>query len=145
MPPEDVKELARGWFRKAESDLRAVTLLLPNPDCPFDAVCFHAQQAAEKYLKGLLTFLGVDFPRTHDLEELAELIPRQVGLHVDSEELDELSQLAVVPRYPGFDEDINRDAAEQAFQSATKIKQSVMEALSRQGFDTEDEKDRRPC
>jgi HEPN domain-containing protein len=35
-----------------------------------DIVCFHAQQAAEKYLKAYLVFLEQDFPKTHALEDL---------------------------------------------------------------------------
>ncbi len=34
---------------------------------PWDIVCFHAQQAAEKALKGFLAFHGRTPPRTHDL------------------------------------------------------------------------------
>ena len=38
-----------------------------------DTACFHAQQAAEKYLKAFLCFNGIDFPKTHDIEELLGL------------------------------------------------------------------------
>jgi HEPN domain-containing protein len=41
----------------------------------FDMVSFHCQQAAEKYLKCLLTNLGIQTPRTHDLRMLVSLIP----------------------------------------------------------------------
>ena len=46
-------ELARGWFLKAESDLITARHMVES-DGPYDTACFHAQQAAEKYLKGLL-------------------------------------------------------------------------------------------
>lgn len=105
MPAERLTALVKGWFAKAESDLRNITLVLPDPDCPFDTVCFHAQQAAEKYLKGLLTFYSISFPKSHDLEELAALVPERAKLNLNIEELIELSQLAVVPRYPGFDDE----------------------------------------
>jgi len=39
----------------------------------YDAACFHAQQAAEKYLKAFLTHHDRDFPYTHNLTRLAEL------------------------------------------------------------------------
>jgi HEPN domain-containing protein len=38
-----------------------------------DAACFHAQQAAEKYLKAYLTQAGTDFPPTHNLVKLVIL------------------------------------------------------------------------
>lgn len=39
------------WVAKAENDLLAATLLLKlGRQAPADAICFHAQQCAEKYL-----------------------------------------------------------------------------------------------
>jgi len=35
-----------------------------------DAICFHAQQCAEKYLKAYLIFNGKEVRRTHDIAEL---------------------------------------------------------------------------
>jgi len=52
-----------------------MTSLLPHTlmldeNCPYDTICFHAQQCVEKYLKALLTSTHTDFPKTHDLIEL---------------------------------------------------------------------------
>ena len=52
----DKHDHARGWFRKAESDLYTAQRTLDG-DGPYDTACFHAQQVAEKYLKGLLAFM----------------------------------------------------------------------------------------
>jgi HEPN domain-containing protein len=41
------------------------------PDGPFG---FHIQQALEKLLKALLSQLGIEYPRTHDLESLVFLV-----------------------------------------------------------------------
>ena len=43
-------DLARGWLLKARSDLKACSLTLEAAG-PYDATCFHAQQAIEKSLK----------------------------------------------------------------------------------------------
>jgi hypothetical protein len=59
--------------------------------CPFDTVCFHCQQAVEKYLKALLTLLGIPAPRTHDLEVLHKLLPANSSLSVSVEALVELN------------------------------------------------------
>jgi HEPN domain-containing protein len=68
VPPE-VVEVLRQWVRKAEHDLEAASRIMATEEgCPFDTVCFHCQQAAEKYLKCLLTYLGIQAPRTHDLK-----------------------------------------------------------------------------
>ena len=39
------------WIRKAENDLKNIRASLVRADPAWDKVCFHAQQAAEKYLK----------------------------------------------------------------------------------------------
>ena len=75
VPPE-VVEVLRQWVRKAEHDLEAASRIMAVEDgCPFDTVCFHCHQAAEKYLKCLLTYLGIQAPRTHDLKAVVALIP----------------------------------------------------------------------
>ena len=65
----DEAALALGWFLKAESDLKTAQRT-EQSEGPFDTACFHAQQAVEKYLKGLLAFRREPFHRTHNLEEL---------------------------------------------------------------------------
>ena len=63
---------ARGWFLKAESDLNTAKRMLESAG-PYDTACFHAQQVAEKYLKGLLAFMDQPIPRTHNLVRLSNL------------------------------------------------------------------------
>ncbi len=78
-PPE---RIARGsdWVEKAKHDLiNAHHTLTLAEECPFDTVCFHAHQCAEKSLKGLLVAKATDFPRTHDLVVLLRLA-RSAGL-----------------------------------------------------------------
>jgi HEPN domain-containing protein len=54
---------ARGWFLKGESDLSAAHRILDG-EGPYDTACFHAQQAAEKFLKGFLALKDQPIPRT---------------------------------------------------------------------------------
>jgi HEPN domain-containing protein len=69
-----VLTIVRGWVEKAESDLKNARIVLgAGEECPADTVAFHAQQCAEKYLKALLVFEGIDFPKTHDLVGVGEL------------------------------------------------------------------------
>ena len=53
---EELEE-AQGWFHKAESDLVTARRTAAS-EGPYDTACFHAQQAAEKYLKGFLIACG---------------------------------------------------------------------------------------
>ncbi len=50
---KEKNDLVLGWVRKAGSDLVAMDASLKAG--ALDAACFHAQQAAEKYLKAYLT------------------------------------------------------------------------------------------
>ncbi len=58
------------WVAKAEADLLNIDNNLAAQDVPWDTVCFHAQQAAEKFLKAFLVARGEKPPRTHDLVAL---------------------------------------------------------------------------
>jgi HEPN domain-containing protein len=62
------------WVRKAEEDIEAARSLAVQAKPPRDIVCFHCQQAAEKYLKALLQEFGVAVPKTHNLNDLLNLL-----------------------------------------------------------------------
>ncbi|RIK49731.1 MAG: DNA-binding protein [Chloroflexi bacterium] len=64
--------------------------------------CFHSQQCGEKYLKSLLIYKGLEFPKTHDLIILDRLC-NQAGILTgfSKEDLGRLSAYAVHTRYPG--------------------------------------------
>lgn len=106
-----MKELVAEWIRKAEADAgtaRRETSVREGAN--WDAVCFHAQQAVEKYLKGLLQQEGIPFTRTHDLSVLLDLIlPVFPDLKKLSDDLEWLSAFAVEFRYPG-EEAMEEDA-----------------------------------
>lgn len=65
-------DLVKSWLRKADSDLTNARLCL-GAEKSLDTVCFHAQQAAEKYLKAYLSHYQISFPPLHNLEKLIEL------------------------------------------------------------------------
>jgi HEPN domain-containing protein len=74
--PLEKVELVRLWIEKAESDYRNFkNTLKMGDDCPYDTVCFHAQQCVEKYLKARLVYLGIDFYKTHDISKIVRLLP----------------------------------------------------------------------
>ena len=93
---------ARAWLAKADSDLTAARRLLEHAG-PYDAVCFHAQQAAEKALKALLAFASAPIPRTHNLEDLlqqcAAVMHDAEFRELERLDLAELTPFAVESRY----------------------------------------------
>jgi HEPN domain-containing protein len=98
---DPVSELARQWLIRAEHDLRVARYLLTMPDPPPESVGFHAQQCAEKALKGFLTFHQTPFERRHDLNYLIDLCaPLDHGFEQFRAKVDELTPYAVEFRYP---------------------------------------------
>ena len=97
----DEMQIARQWLAKAKNDLLNADNNLAAGKVPYDTVCFHCQQAAEKLLKAYLLASGQPAPRTHDLLLLLE---RVLSLNTAAEQLrDALSILvpyAVEIRYP---------------------------------------------
>lgn len=75
---------------------------LAASEVPTDAVCFHAQQAAEKAIKALIAARGTAPQRTHDLTTLLN-DARAAGWSVDplAEPCDVVNPYSVTARYPG--------------------------------------------
>ncbi len=88
------------WLRHARSDL-ALSCLPKTKAILYQHLCFHAQQAAEKALKAVLTDQGVAFPKTHDLAFLMEALPSATVLPPSLLDLPTLNGYAVQQRYPG--------------------------------------------
>jgi HEPN domain-containing protein len=88
------------WVQKAEDDIGSAKLLAQLLRYK-DQICFHCQQAAEKYLKAFLQELGAPVPRTHDLDTLLQLLtPHDATLRRLRRGLRTLTRYAVEYRYP---------------------------------------------
>lgn len=117
------------WVTKAEDDYRAAAALKRRRAKPlYDAVCFHCQQCAEKYLKAYLVSQGVAPAKIHDLEALVrEGMAHDVRLSVFVAASARLAQYAVIFRYPG------RSAAEadatEAMADVRRIRRAIRRRL----------------
>jgi HEPN domain-containing protein len=120
----DELALARGWFLKAESDLTTANRMVES-DGPYDTACFHAQQAVEKYLKGLLAFRGQPFHSTHNLEELQHLGEALPAWPLAGLDLAELSSYAVEARYD-FEFWPDHRTAQEALELAREVRKRVL-------------------
>lgn len=99
MTPREAGVLA--WLGKAENDLLCVENNVVARRVPWDAVVFHAQQAAEKLLKALLVGAGRPVPRTHDLVALFSLA-LEAGFPIagSGPDIEILSRFGAAVRYP---------------------------------------------
>ncbi len=115
-------EIAKQWLAKAANDLLDADNNLKAEKVPFDTVCFHCQQAAEKLLKGYLVGKKQSYPITHDLFLILEKI---LPLNSNAEQLrDTLSILmpyAVEIRYPDDWFMPSEQDAKEARDAASKV------------------------
>lgn len=132
MPELPFLEAARDWKAKADGDLRSAQTLLDLDPPETDAVAFHCQQAAEKYLKALLVAVGVEPPRTHDLGVLRELasdkFPEIANLQ---EPCEYLTPFAVQTRYPLFEPPITAKDASKALSKSEEICELIQRLVFR--------------
>jgi HEPN domain-containing protein len=117
------------WFTKAEADLQAAELLLNAANPLLDIVCYHAQQCAEKYLKGYLVARSIPFKFVHELAYLTRLCVEQEPEF--SEIIDiasELQDYATGVRYP--DDELDEPTlqeAQKAVACAKEIRDFIMQ------------------
>lgn len=99
--PGEVPHSFAGWLAHAERDIRLAVHLSSDFAEWKESICFHAQQAAEKFLKALIIAQHEHPVRTHHLEQLVRDV-RKLGFDLGDLEEDAkfLSPFAVDVRYP---------------------------------------------
>lgn len=114
--------------RYAEEDWQVAVSLMRRKHPPAVAICFHAQQSGEKFMKPLLLANAVVFPRTHDLPTLNTLCEQAgIATSLSPRDLTLLSQYAVAARYPGNEPTL--DEAREAIAIAKTIRRFVRRRL----------------
>ncbi len=130
-PPDRVREeFVHQWLQRAEEDLNAAKSLTTYGSTFLSTVCFHAQQAAEKYLKAFLTQQQVEFRKTHDLAELLDLIaPIDATVSESLRDTVVLTHYAVDVRYPSDLPAVTVTEAQEAVRLAEKTRTLVLKSL----------------
>ena len=70
----DMNPVTLEWIELAEEDYAIAKLIQREQLAMRNGMCFHAQQCVEKYLKAWLQEMNIPIPRTHNLEDLLNLI-----------------------------------------------------------------------
>lgn len=111
------------WFRYADMDYDTAVHLLKNMyPMPSEIICYHSQQAAEKYLKGILISFGEEIIKTHDLVFLANEIQNHSLVSADILKIcAKLSVYGVKARYPK-ELAVTENAVKDAVENADRIK-----------------------
>lgn len=127
------KKVVREWLKEAAEDygFASVNLEDQDQDQYFRKICFHFQQAAEKYLKAFIVAKGVPFRKIHDLVELVRMCQKADSSFGEiTEEAELLTDFYVDTRYPAhWPMEIYRKEAEKAKNAAERIKLFIEEKL----------------
>jgi len=114
------------WLARGDDDLALVKLILEKGSSSSNPACFHAQQAAEKYLKGFLAYHDLHLRKIHDLvillEDCKNIVPSFAELHGYASFL---NQFYAESRYPDDYTAFSRADAERGLEAAERIKKFV--------------------
>ena len=110
------------WFEFADAELDTAQLLHKMRPMHYEIICYHCEQATEKYLKGFLTAKNIFPPKTHELEELCALCAEEDKMFDELAGICSfLTQFGVQPRYP-YEMDITERNVEKAIKYTEQIK-----------------------
>ena len=131
MKKDNQKKLAAEWILKAQNDLETAEILLKETG-PTDTLCFHCQQAVEKFLKAYLVFSGIHFEKIHDLWKLAKLASEKDKKILEFEkELKALNAYYIESRYPSDAAAYSRKECRESLRDATEITQHILKAIKK--------------
>lgn len=95
-----------------------------------ESACFHAQQCAEKALKGFLTAHDRHVEKTHDLNDILELcVEIEPTFEQFEQTCEALTPFAVDARYPGPKNPETIEEAQRLIEAADRIYQFTRDAL----------------
>jgi HEPN domain-containing protein len=127
---EALRSLVTQWTAKAQQDLEAAVHLLDEGGRFADIIGFLSQQSVEKYLKAFLISRGVEFPRTHDIHKLLQLVATvDTALSASLSDADLLTPFGVEVRYPGDKPEMLPGGASASIELARRVRDAVSAAV----------------
>lgn len=125
------KDLINSWIKKAEKDLLAAEHELSFQNGVTESICFHCQQAVEKFLKAYLVFLGIPFTKTHEIGELVTKCEnKDKEISAFKEVADKLTDYAIGVRYPEELLEPTLEEAKEAFEIANKMRRFILSRIT---------------
>ena len=123
--------LVTEWLAKADEDLEFGRVNLEERRNFFAQICFHFQQAAEKYLKAFIVAKEIEFRKIHDLGLLLKMASRvDASLEKLKDDCEYLAAYYIEARYPvHWPTNFTRDEATKALEAAVHIQEAVKERL----------------
>lgn len=118
------------WFARGDDDLALVELIREKGMGSPNLACFHAQQAAEKYLKGFLAYHELHVRKIHDVEALVEDCRKIDEYFFDlQDDARFLNQFYIESRYPDDFVVFAPEDGAKARDAALRIKEFVLKKM----------------
>jgi HEPN domain-containing protein len=80
----------------------------------YEDLCFQAQQAAEKALKGLLIYYNEEPEFTHNIDKILKALSKYTEIPDGVQKSSRLTPYAVFTRYPGAYDDVTKENYEES-------------------------------
>lgn len=117
------------WERYALEDEQTINSILKDGGAP-NQICIHAQQMAEKYLKGFLAYHKNIPLKTHNLEQLVEECEKyNISFMELRDQLILLNQFYIEARYPGDIIEFSIGQAKEGYKSAKRIQAFILQQI----------------
>ncbi len=118
------------WLQRARSNLIRAKQSKPE-EVFWEDPCFDTQQAAEKAFKAVLVSRNIDFPKTHNIRVLLDLLGQaKQEIPQNLREAISLTTYATMSRYPGEAEPVTEDEYQEAVSIAEQVVQWAENILS---------------
>ena len=112
----------QAWIQRARSNLSLAEKGQDLAGVFLEDLCFNAQQAAEKALKAVCIQRGFEFPKTHSLVRLMDILESDgISIPPEVKSADILTQYAVQTRYPDWAEEISQEEYLEAIHLANLV------------------------
>jgi HEPN domain-containing protein len=126
--------IVKEWISKADEDFEFAFANPKEGKTFFAQICFHFQQASEKYLKAYIIGYELEFRKIHDLPVLSVLLKicssKDPSLDQLREDFEYLAPFYVHTRYPvHWPANFSFQETQKALQSASRIRTILKEKL----------------
>ena len=131
LPDEALALLVRQWIAKAEVNYQTAERLVGDDEPIRESIAFHCQQTAEKYLKAFLVWRHVEFPKTHSIGRLLDLVSMVAPeLAASLADAISLTPFGVEIRYPGDLPELLPGEERTVFNLAKRTREAILAQLN---------------
>ncbi len=127
---EKLEKLLSFWKIKADNDIKTIENELKSEEPVTDSICYHSQQAAEKYLKLFLVSEGIEPARSHNIAFLKNECEKNNSAFSKLTDIEYLTDYAVDLRYPDNFYIPSLEEAKDAYLDTLKVKKFICKILN---------------